>query len=288
MHIRKRGLNGNEWWRTIGLGACLLVLSCSSLSQTKTQNRVSKEPANERKTSIEANATEAQRRLYAISIVISLATEARGYKDLALKPRVLARAADALWEADNASARALFVRAWEAAEAGDGEGPTITTKGVPKGVSSAFLIGLRKREGTDLRVEVLALASRRDRALGEQFLAKLKSESVPDQGDAKSASTSYDVFSGSEASLKRLLVARKLLAGGDVAAAKEVAAPALTEVTARSIGFLSELRAKDAPTADKMFLEFHPLCNSARSSFRECRMPSMFFPNCVLWHFEWN
>lgn len=255
MHIRKRGLNGKEWWRTIGLGACLLVLSCSSLSQTKTQNNVVKERPDERKTSVEANATEAQRRVFAVSMVISLATEARSYKDLALRPRVLAQAADALWEADNASARALFVRAWEAAEAGDAEGPTITTKGVPKDVSSAFLIGLKKREGTDLRVEVLALASRRDRALGEQFLAKLKSETVQEQSDAKNASTSYDVFSGSEASLKRLLVARKLLAAGEVAAAKAVAAPALTEVTARSIGFLSELRAQDAATADKMFLE---------------------------------
>ena len=254
MHIRKRRLNRKEWWRTIGLGACLLVLSCSSLSQTKTQNNVVKERPDERKTSIEANATEEQRRIFVVSMVISLATEARSYKDLALRPRVLAQAADALWEVDNASARALFVRAWEAAEAGDAEGPTISTKGVPKGVSSAFLIGQKKREGTDLRVEVLALASRRDRAMGEQFLAKLKRETVQ-ESDAKNGSTSYDVFSGSEASLKRLLVARKLLALGEVAVAKALAAPALTEVTARSIGFLSELRVKDAATADKIFLE---------------------------------
>lgn len=254
MHIRKRRLR-KEWWRIIGVAACLLVLSFSALSQTRTQNSVAEKRADERRNDVDANATEAQRRVFATSMVISLATEARSYKDLGLRTRVLAQAADALWEADNDTARALFVRAWEAAEAGDAEGPKFTTNGVPKNVSGSFLTLLRKRDGNDLRVEVLALASRRDRALGEEFLTKFKNETVRESGDTRNAGTSYDVFSGPEANLKRLLVARKLLATGDVAAAKEFAAPALTEVTARSINFLSELRAKDPATADKIFVE---------------------------------
>lgn len=259
MHCRKRRLSGKEWRRTIGLVICLLVLSLPALAQNpaqkRTQNSVTEKRSDETAVYPDGLSTAAQRRIFVTSMVISLATEARSYRDPALRPRILAQAADTLWEVDNATARAFFMRAWEAAEAGDAAGPAITTKGVPKGVSSAFLIGLKKREGNDLRVEVLALASRRDRALGEEFLSRFKSETARAPGDAKDASLSYDVFSGSEASLKRLLVARRLLAAGELAAAKEVAAPALTEVTARSIGFLSALRAKDAATADKIFLE---------------------------------
>ena len=201
------------------------------------------------------NAAEGQRRAFATSMVISLATEARSYKDLALRSRVLARAADALWEADNATAHALFVRAWDAAEAADAEDAKVDTRRLPKDVPAAFVIGLLKMDGNDLRVEVLGLASRRDRTLGEQFLAKLKIENTREAGDAKSTGRSRDVFSGPEASLKRLLVADRLLAAGEIAAAKEFAAPALTEVNSRSINFLSELRTKDAATADRIFAE---------------------------------
>lgn len=88
MHLRKRLLNGKQWWRTIGLVTCLLVLSFSSLSQTQTRT-VTEERADVGKTSVDANATEVQRRAFATSIVISLATDARSYKDLALRPRVL-------------------------------------------------------------------------------------------------------------------------------------------------------------------------------------------------------
>jgi hypothetical protein len=202
-----------------------------------------------------ANAAESQRRLFATSTVISLATEARSYKDLELRSRVLARSADALWEADNTTARALFARAWDAAEAADAEEPKIDTKRLPKGVPAAFVIGLKKMGGNDLRVDVLSLASRRDRALGEQFLAKLKIENAREAADAKNPSRSRDVFAAPEASQKRLLVANKLLTAGEVAAAREFAAPALMEVNAQSIYFLSELRTKDAAAADRIFAQ---------------------------------
>lgn len=231
------------WWTTCSL-AGLLLLPYSTLAQSLTYSR-----------DVADRNTDAQRRIFATSMVISLATEARGYKDLELRSRVLARAADALWEADNTTARTLFVRAWDAAEAADVEGPKLNTKDVPKDVPAAFLAGLRKMSGNDLRVDVLSLVSRRDRMLGEQFLSKLKIETAREAGDAKYAARTGDVFSGPEASLKRLLVANKLLAAGEVVAAKEFAAPALAEVNARSIGFLSELRARDAATADKIFAE---------------------------------
>ena len=64
-------------------------------------------------------ALEAQRRTFAASIIMSLADEARSYKDLALRARVLARSADALWDVDPDGARTLLRRAWEAAEKAD-------------------------------------------------------------------------------------------------------------------------------------------------------------------------
>lgn len=249
MHTRKRHLNR----QTIGLVGCLLVLSFSSLSQTKTQKRVAAEVSEERKTEIAANATEAQRRTFAASMVISLATEARSYKDLALRSRVLARAADALWEADNATARALFVRAWEAAEAADADDSTTSIKIADKKLAP-FISALRKRNGYDLRNDVLSVALRRDRALAEQFLAKIKSDTERASDDANKR-RSWDVYAGPEVDLRRLVTATKLLAAGETAAAVAFAAPALTEVSAHSIGFLSQLRAKDAPMADKIFAD---------------------------------
>lgn len=254
MHTPKRRVNRKVLWRTIGLMGCLLVLSSSSLSQTKPQNRVAAKRPEERKTDIDANATEAQRRIFATSMVISLATEARSYKDLVLRTRVLARAADVLWDADRVTARALFVRAWEAAESADADDSTISPKVSDKKLA-ARISALKKLNGHDLRVDVLSLVSRRDRALAEQLLAKLKSDSARASEDAMNTRRSWDVYSGPEASLKRLVVANKLLAAGETAAAVEFAALALTDVSAHSIGFLSQLRAKDPRVADKIFAD---------------------------------
>src|SRR5829696_2697904 len=150
----KRLFERKSLWRTISSLACLFVLSFSTLSQTETQNRVVAERAKDKgTTAVDINAAEAQRRIFATSTVISLATEARSYKDLELRTRVLARAADALWESDNTTARALFVRAWDAAEAADAEDPKINTKRLPKDVPASFVIGLRKMSGNDLRVD---------------------------------------------------------------------------------------------------------------------------------------
>src|SRR5260221_10392777 len=59
----------------------------------------------------------AQRRLTALSLLRSLADEARSYRDEALRARVQARVADALWDDDRENARDLFHRAWASAEA---------------------------------------------------------------------------------------------------------------------------------------------------------------------------
>lgn len=189
------------------------------------------------------------RRAFAISLVTSLADEARSYQDLALRARVLARAGDVLWDADSITARALFRRAWEAAEKGDSEDITVKTKDNPP----AMVAALRRASGRDLRSEVLSMVARRDRGLGEEFLAKLKTENERETKDSKSTRSSGDSWSAAEADSKRLQVARRLLDDGQVERALEFAAPALDHVNASSIGFLSELRAKNPEAADQRF-----------------------------------
>ncbi|MGZ8845480.1 MAG: hypothetical protein ACXW3C_03360 [Pyrinomonadaceae bacterium] len=207
---------------------------------------------------------EDERRAFAISLVISVADEARSYSDLALRPRVLARSADALWNADNATARALFRRAWEAAEKGDAEDVTVKTKDNPP----PMVIALRRSSGRDLRSEVLSLIARRDRALGEEFFTKLKKENEREKEDSKGERQFSDSWSTSEAVSKRLQVAGKLLDDGQVEPALEFAAPALDQVNPNSIGFLSALRAKSPEAADQRFAlllaraQFDPLSDA--------------------------
>src|SRR5215212_8751281 len=61
------------------------------------------------------------RRTTAISLVSTLADDARMFRDPALRARVQARSADALWETEREKSVALFRRAWDEAEAADAE-----------------------------------------------------------------------------------------------------------------------------------------------------------------------
>src|SRR5687767_2193772 len=201
---------------------------------------------------IDASAIAEQERQFAVSLIIALGDEARSYKDLALRPRILARAADALWEADKDGARALFRRAWDAAEKADAEdAPT------PRGSNSeaAMLIAMPNTRGSDLRSEVLMLAARRDRALGKEFLAKLIEASAKTAQTPSDASPKVnDGWTTSDESSKRLELAQRLLDDDQVERAFEFAAPALFQVNQRSIGFLSKLRLKKPDLADRQFM----------------------------------
>ena len=204
---------------------------------------------NSEKTAVsDAELAAAQRRDFAISTVISLAKEAASFNDLALRARVLARAGDTLWDADNVNARAFFLRAWEAAEKGDAEEVTVKTKDNPP----PMVLALRRLGGNDLRTEVLGLVASRDRALADEFLAKLKTDT---EAKDYSKTRPRDNWSASEADTKRLEVARQLLKEGQVQQALEIASPALTYVNSKSINFLSELRVKNAEAADQNFLQ---------------------------------
>jgi hypothetical protein len=121
---------------------------------------------------------------FATSLVIAIATEARSFTDLALRPRVMARAADVLWDVDNFTARSLFTRAWDEAEQGDKEEVTINTKDNPP----AMVTAMRRMSGRDLRFEVLNMMAKRDLALSEKYFAKLQSQEESEKESSKNTS----------------------------------------------------------------------------------------------------
>lgn len=230
--------------------ACLLTFPLSALAQQSVANQVeARVEARQPSKLSEEDAQELQRRAFAVSLIISLGNEARGYDDLALRPRVLARAADVVWDSDPVTAQSLFRRAWEAADKGDAEDVTVKSKDKPP----SMVIALRRLGGKDLRVEVLNLVARRDRVLAEEFLAKLKGATDGETDQSKGTTRASDGWTTSEAISKRLQAASQLLNEGQIQSALELATPGLNQVTASSISFLTDLRAKNPEVADQRF-----------------------------------
>jgi hypothetical protein len=196
----------------------------------------------------EADPLAAQRRATAVSLLTSLADKARTFRDGTLRARAQARAADALWELDAELARTLFRRAWADADAADRE---IARKREEDRKAQLASGGVAMQSAApELRAEVLRLAGRRDRALGEEFLALLAQPGEKDPAQAGAGDLSYGI---SPVELQRLGLALKLLEEGDTARAVQFAEPALGRASIPSLKFLSALREKDAASADRLF-----------------------------------
>ena len=139
----------------------------------------SKKPAKAAAKSEEANPLALQRRTVAISLLTSLAEEARSFQDQSLRARVQMRAADALWEADPEKGRALFRRAWEAADTADKEAFRRYTEERQR-ISSSTEPNRHLQSPPELRNEVMRLIAKRDRALAQEFLGQLTDDTVSD------------------------------------------------------------------------------------------------------------
>ena len=228
--------------------------SPSQMKQSPFQTPRPPRPASPKKDDevLRTAAIEAQRLAFAVSIIMSLADDARSYKDLALRARVLARSADALWDADPDGARVLIRRAWEAAERAD----AAEDVGPSRSSAPGLVIALRRPGEGDARAEVLTIAARRDRALGEEFLAKLLEAEVEagEQSTDQTSRSLNDSWTTSEETAKRLSFAHRLLDQNEAEKALEFAAPALDRVNEKTIGFLSRLRLLEPALADKQFI----------------------------------
>jgi hypothetical protein len=202
----------------------------------------------------EAEAIAAQRRTTAISLLTSLADDARSFKEPALRARVQARAADALWTTERERARDLFHRAWEAADAGDAEMARRAAEEAQRQMRQSGTLVRRFRR--DMRSEVLQIVARRDRQLANEFLKKIEDDA---DKHAKEAAQDADLarlsdqWKAPQSQAKRIALARALLQEGDVERAMAFAGPVLDRVNQESINFLSALRQKNAQTADAAF-----------------------------------
>jgi len=191
-----------------------------------------------------------ERRANAQSLLMSLASDAGSFKDQRLRARTLARVADALWDTDPERGRTLFRRAWDAAETGDKESQQRLQEEIQQ--QKAKTGGNVAVSGPpDLRGEVLRLAARRDRALGEEFLGKLKSEKLQESTEGADKLKS-NPLNDSETQSQRLSLARQLL-DTDVERALQFADPALGSITIDALDFLSYLRDRDAAAADRRY-----------------------------------
>ncbi|MGI9067325.1 MAG: hypothetical protein ACR2HX_13110 [Pyrinomonadaceae bacterium] len=203
----------------------------------------------------EPNPLALQRRTIAISLLTSLADEARSYQNQTLRARVQARAADALWESDVEKARALFRRAWDAADT-DKEA---WRRYEEQRQSAARGANQYIQPPPELRSEVLRLSAKRDRALSEEFLAQLTDDTNRETSGPGSSNVNPATLKTADpedppfALAQRLQLARRLLEEGDIARALQFADSALDRVTTRGIFFLSALREKDQVAADQRF-----------------------------------
>ena len=232
------------------------VISISSTTHAQSSRGKGTPQDKDRRTgakSTPGNDTDQQeaRVAFAIQVVSSLADEARSYKDESLSVRIQARAADVLWNADRERARALFMRAWEAAQNVDKEGQRRN-----KEERERFL---SKRGGTgfippppNLRAEVLRLAYVHDSALAEGFLGKMEEENKRDE-EGSHAGNRWDPTEPPDAIARRLQLARQLLESGETQKSILLAEPGLNRVTSQGIIFLVLLRQKNAGSADQHF-----------------------------------
>ncbi|HSP62258.1 MAG TPA: hypothetical protein VLQ90_04680 [Pyrinomonadaceae bacterium] len=190
----------------------------------------------------------AERRAQARSLLISLAADARNFSDQALRARTQARIADALWDADPERARTMFRSAWDAAEIADAEGQRRLREEISQ--QNAKTGGAAVMGPPNIRAEVLRRAARRDRALGEEMLAKLKVEKQQEATEASEGSRG--ALDTPTAISQRLNLARQLL-DADVERALQFADPVLATVTTDGLDFLSSLRDRDAAAADQRY-----------------------------------
>jgi hypothetical protein len=91
--------------------------------------------------------------------------------------------------------------------------------------------------------------ARRDRALVEKFLQKLKA----DQEETRVENSRPDLWALPDYSQQRLNLAKELLQLGDFERALQFADPILSNITISTLDFLTYLREKDPAAADKRF-----------------------------------
>jgi hypothetical protein len=240
--------------------ALFFAVAASGVRAQQPAPKQSKAPA--KKAAEEPDPMAEVRRTTAVSLVNTLADDARMFRDPLLRARVQARAADALWDTERERAVLLFRRAWDEAESADAESDRKLEEEKRRQVREHGFSSIQLPPS--IRTEVLRLAAKRDRALGEEFLAKMEEAR---KRDAENAVTSNertpdpsqnnarrpDPTEAPPAVAKRLRLAVQLLEDNDVERAIQFATPALGAVNMPALEFLARLRVKNSKAADDLY-----------------------------------
>lgn len=232
---------------TLTFSSTIVAQDAQSKPAAQPQKQASApKPATKKSNSVAARIKADEQKALALSLLVSLANDARSFPDQTLRARTLSRIADALWEPDPDQGRTLFRRAWDAATVADQDEARKLEEERKRqeAASGSFAIA----RGPDLRAEVLRLAARRDRALGEELLEKMtearKQEALEATSDRRN-----EPWDTPAAQRQRLRLAGQLLEV-DVERALQFADPALGNVTMDGLSFLSFLRDKNPEAAD--------------------------------------
>lgn len=229
----------------------VLLLLSLTLTPAIAQQDQQEKPAKPAKVKAEDMDAEAeQRQEVAMALVVTLAEEARNFKDQTRRARVQARAADILWERDQERARELFKRAWESADTADTDAARQRAEDIKRMQAAGEPVVLRG--GPELRNEVLRMVAKRDQALAEEFLKAFDEAKAKASEETATQARRNRPFE-QLGSARRLQLAQRLVADGEVERGWQIALPALDQVSVESIFFLSTLREKNASMADKGF-----------------------------------
>src|SRR5581483_274167 len=249
---------GRQMNRSSLLGLlCVLAFSVSVAAQPNDANKPAPKTLatnSKDKKDPEAERLLKERRDNAQNLLINLASDAGRFNDQTLRARTQARIADVLWSADPDRARTLFRKAWESAEIVDQEGQRKMQEDIRQQQARGGSVAVAGPP--NIRGEVLRLAARRDRALGEELLAKLKTEKEQASEAAADKARSNPLENATpEAIRQRLSLARQLL-DTDVERSLQFADPALMTLSREGVDYLSFLREKDAASADRRYAAF--------------------------------
>lgn len=242
-------MNHSHLATIIGVGLVLFAPGTFAQTPAPTSKSALANPAGNEKstTNAEAEGVRKERQSQARYLLISLASDARNFRDLKLRTRSLTRIADTLWDSDSEQGRTVLRQAWEAAATYDRE----------------------SKEPSNLRRQVLAVAGRRDRLLAEAFLQKMKD----DQEETKSEGSQTNFWELADALQHRLSLAESLLRAGNVERALQFADPVLGSVTMSTLDFLSDLRDVAPAAADQRYASM--LANSSSNVLADANTISL-------------
>ena len=226
----------------------LATVANSALAQPKDANKPPANTAREKSAEeIEAERLLKERRANAQSLLINLAADARHFTDDTLSARAQARIADALWESDRPRSRSMFRSAWDAAETADARNRERLQEDIRQQQArngGAYSVS----PPASLRHEVLGLAARRDRALGDEFLNKYEEQKTRETAEERKRQPEKN-----EAREQRFGLAKELVNGGDIERGLQFADPGLVSIDIQSVDFLARLREKNAAAADQRY-----------------------------------